>query len=58
MRLAFVLEVLPALTLHNFRNNSGNILSCAILELLLAVPIETKICEDVWWWEVPTGDHS
>lgn len=35
------------LLLPDFRNNLGNILSCAILELLLLVAIETKICEDV-----------
>lgn len=46
------------LLLPDFRNNSGNILSYAILELLLVVTIETKISEGVWWWEVPAGDHS
>lgn len=46
------------LLLPDFRNNLGNILSCAILELLLVVAIETKISERVWWWEVPAGDHS
>lgn len=46
------------LLLPNFRNHLGNILSCAILELLLVVAIETKICEGVWWWEAPRGDHS
>lgn len=46
------------LLLPDFRNSLGNILSCAILELLLVVAIESKLFEDVWWWKAPTGDHS
>lgn len=38
------------LQLPDFKTNLGNFLSWAILELLLIVVIETKICEDVWWW--------
>lgn len=38
------------LLLPDFKNNLGNFLSWAILELLLVVVIETKICENVWWW--------
>lgn len=34
------------LLLPDFKNNLRNILSCAILELLLVVAIETKICEN------------
>lgn len=51
MRLEFVLalEVLVPSTSW-FKNNLGNFLSWAILELLLVVVIETKICEDGWWW--------
>lgn len=46
------------LLLPNFRNNLGSVLSYTILELLLVVTIETDFCEDVWWWEAPTDDHS
>jgi len=46
------------LLLPDFRNNLGNILSCAILELLFVIAIETKISEGMWWWEVPAGDHN
>lgn len=38
------------LLLPDFKNNLGNFLSWAILELPLVIVIETKICEDVWWW--------
>lgn len=35
------------LLLPDFKNNLGNFLSWAILELLLVVVIEIKICENV-----------
>lgn len=38
------------LLLPDFKNNLGNLISPPILELLLVVVIETKICEALWWW--------